>query len=871
MRARLSSLFFACFLLLPFALVAGGIRGIVKSDDGSVLAFATIFVKQTGTGTTTNENGLYEITLPAGSYQLVYQYLGYESVVKQIEVGNGFTEVNIELKTQVVVLKDVIVRAGKEDPAYTIMRKAISKAKYHTQAIDNYSARVYIKGAGQLKDYPWLAKKTLEKEGITKDRVYISESVSDITYTRPNTFDEKVISIRSDGKDNNTSPNPFIFGSFYQPEVAETVSPLSPKAFAYYRFQLLGTFKDREFEINRIKVTPRSRGDNVVEGIIYIVDDWWSIHSLDVKTSKMGVNIGIKMLYAPIEDKAWLPISNTFDIQGKFFGFEFVYNYLATISDYQIKMNPELYVEEMQVVDEKLDKQQAKEIEEKHGEKNQQLQERMASGKEISRKELRGMLKEYEKQELKQQSAPEVVSNNTYKIDTLAYKKNNAYWDSIRPVPLTKAEVKGYQISDSISVVEKKKEVGDTLKQSKHKGFQPWDIILGDSYKISKYTNFRIHTPLGGFNTVEGFNIIYRLSLGTVIQDTNKTRFSVSPTLRYAFSREKLTGLLTTRLYNKNYRLELQGGRYVKQYNQEEPIWPLVNTFTTLLLEQNLMKLYERDFVNLLYRQKLSNKISFHTNWAFMKRRELFNTSRFKLIDRKKIEDYTPNAPFNEEIGNTSFGEHEAFIGSAGLVIRPWLKYRIRNGNKQEIPFSSPAFTLDYRKGFNQVFGSDVNFDQLEASIKHRFDVGVRGTVDFAFQGGIFLNKDKLYFMDFKHFLGNRTPFATSDPVGSFRLLDYYQFSTSDKYFTANVHYHFRKFLVTAFPMVRLTGIRENVFVNYLASPTSKNYTEVGYSLDGILRFFRLEAAASFQNGKYQNYGFRIGIATSIGINFSED
>ncbi len=45
----------------------------------------------------------------------------------------------------------------------------------------------------QLKDYPWLAKKTLEKEGITKDRVYISESVSEISYQRPNTFSEKVI------------------------------------------------------------------------------------------------------------------------------------------------------------------------------------------------------------------------------------------------------------------------------------------------------------------------------------------------------------------------------------------------------------------------------------------------------------------------------------------------------------------------------------------------------------------------------------------------------------------------------------------------------------------------------------------------------
>jgi hypothetical protein len=534
-------------------------------------------------------------------------------------------------------------------------------------------------------------------------------------------------------------------------------------------------------------------------------------------------------------------------------------------------MNPDLYVEEMQVIDEKLDKQQAREIEAKHGEKNQQLQERVASGKEISRKELKGMLKEYEKQERKALKEPEVVSNTSFKIDSLAYKKNNAYWDSIRPVPLTREEIKGYHISDSMAIVDKKKQEGDTLKQSKHKGFQPWDILLGDSYKISKHSNFRIHTPLGGFNTVEGFNAIYRLSFGTIIQDTNRTRFSVSPTLRYAFSRETFSGILTTRLYNKNYRLELQGGRYVRQYNHEEPIWPLVNTFTTLFLEQNLMKLYERDFVQLLYRRRLSNNITFHTNWAFMQRRELFNTSGFKLNDRKKIEDYTPNAPSNEELINTSFPEHEALIGSAGVVIRPWLKYRVRNGNKTEIPHSSPTFSIDYRKGFNRLLGSDVNFDQLELGIKHKFDVGVRGTLDLSFQGGMFLNNDKMYFMDYKHFLGNRTPFATSDPVGSFRLLDYYQHSTADKYFTANVHYHFRKFLVTAFPLVRLTGIRENVFVNYLASPTSKNYTEIGYSIDGILRIFRLEAAAAFQNGKYQNYGFRIGIATSIGINFSEN
>jgi hypothetical protein len=177
---------------------------------------------------------------------------------------------------------------------------------------------------------------------------------------------------------------------------------------------------------------------------------------------------------------------------------------------------------------------------------------------------------------------------------------------------------------------------------------------------------------------------------------------------------------------------------------------------------------------------------------------------------------------------------------------------------------------LDYRRAFDNVLGSDVSYDQIELGFKHRFKVGVRGTTDIALRAGTFLSTDKMYFMDYKHFLGNQTPFITNDPVGSFRLLDYYRYSTADKYFAGNLHYQFRKFLVTNIPLVRLAGIRENVFVNYLATPTSKNYTEVGYSIDGILRIFRLEAAAAFQDGKYLDYGIRIGITSNFMVSFSD-
>jgi hypothetical protein len=97
-----------CLLLITaFSAHAGGVRGFVKDEKGEPLAYTTIFVKQTGSGTTTNVNGEYEIALAAGHYELVFQYLGYETVTQQVDISTGFVEVNVTLKTQVTVLQTV--------------------------------------------------------------------------------------------------------------------------------------------------------------------------------------------------------------------------------------------------------------------------------------------------------------------------------------------------------------------------------------------------------------------------------------------------------------------------------------------------------------------------------------------------------------------------------------------------------------------------------------------------------------------------------------------------------------------------------------------------------------------------------------------
>ncbi|MCB0617061.1 MAG: hypothetical protein KDC75_27280, partial [Phaeodactylibacter sp.] len=183
--------------------------------------------------------------------------------------------------------------------------------------------------------------------------------------------------------------------------------------------------------------------------------------------------------------------------------------------DYKIELNPELDAN-FQLIDEKLNKELAAQLEQARAgesdDKNAEIKEKLASGEELTRKQLRKLMREYEKEERKEQEEPEVVMNTSFEVDSLARKRDSTYWEAIRPVPLTKQEVKGYERIDSLAVVEAEKGSADSLQSvGRHKkgtGFSPLDIIGGSNYKVGE-DQFIAHGSLWDrffFNPVEGFN-----------------------------------------------------------------------------------------------------------------------------------------------------------------------------------------------------------------------------------------------------------------------------------------------------------------------------------------------------------------------------
>ncbi|MEO0732397.1 MAG: DUF5686 family protein, partial [Bacteroidota bacterium] len=632
-----------------------------------------------------------------------------------------------------------------------------------------------------------------------------------------------------------------------------------PKSFGYYKFEHEGVFVDQGELINKIKVIPRSRGEDVFEGYVYIVHDDWSLHSLDLTTYKLGFEINITRSFAEIQDHTWLPITTTLDASGKIFGFAFEYHYLSTIGDYNITLNPDLggYVE---VIDEKSQPEVAKRVKKANRDVSD-IEQKLNDGGELTGKEIRKLMREYEREERKESDEPEVVSNYAYVDSTAETITDTAAWAALRPVPLTEQEKRGYAISDSLAQLAQ-----ENAEVESEQGNPKLDSLQVQAPK-KKRPALRMRTiiPDPFFNPVEGY------ALGTWLRWRNskqKYGFGVHPRFGFGWERLNVEGNVHFgRSGNKNDwdepKWSLSGGRSVRQYDDRPAIEPWISAYANLFTGRNFIRLYEREYVQLAYRQTFSDAFRLEGDLLSEQRRGVLNSANNNWFGLRGEETYAENLPISRRLGPI-FGADDATTLRLSATFRPGLRYEIENGRKRLIEFSAPTLNVSLYQGINEVLDSEADFTRLEASYEHRFSNGRKGDVDLLVRAGTFLNDNSVSFPDFKHFATSELTITSLDPIGSYRLLPYYLESTDQEYVEFYGHYQFRKLLLTHIWQLHLAGLKEDLFVNYLYTPSSDHYMEVGYSIDNIFRFFRLEFVTAFRDLQYEDFGVRFSIASSI-------
>ncbi|MFT3907887.1 MAG: DUF5686 and carboxypeptidase regulatory-like domain-containing protein [Ferruginibacter sp.] len=835
---------FVCFLLFFCKILsAQKIYGTVFNDKGDLLPFSSITVKGTSLGTSANNNGSFSFTLAPGNYVLVCQHIGYAASEKPISLKDD-TEVTFILSGQKLTMKEVVVKSGAEDPAYEIIRQAIKKRSYYHTQVDAFTCNMYGKDLVKLRSLP---NKILGKKIPTEDRkemgvdssgkgiIYLSESVSKVSSQRPDKFKLEVMSSRVSGSGSFgfTFPafislytnNVTVFSGTFNPR--GFISPIADGALRYYKYKFLGTFFEDGKAINAIRVIPRRTYEPLFSGIINITDEDWRIHSFDLtltKTSQLEImdTLQITQLHVPVSKDVWRVKNQLLHFNFNMFKVDAIGNFLTVYSDYNLSP----------VFDKKF------------------------------------------------------FNNVVIKYDTAVNKKPLAYWDSTRPVPLEPEELKDYHVKDSIYQVQKDSLLSrlniDSLKKRQGKIKIPdilWNGVHRNHYSKKNPYQWGMDPLLLGleYNPAEGVVTNVNLYIEKYSKKL-KANVRVEPNFRYGFSNTHLNPSLDvtfrTREWGTDKKIKrrtwsFSGGKRVTQFNKNNPIPAWRNSITTLFYGDNFLKNYENYFGSIGFSKRYESGLRFAANALYEDRLPLNNTTdyTFKKSNAVRI---TPNFPVVGNFDTVYFQRHQAVIVSFDISFKPGQKYIQLPYNKIPLGSKYPTFSFNYTKGISDILGSDVNFDKWKFSIHDDKNFKLAGTMNYRINIGGFINAHSVPIQDYQHFNGNQSRLAAGDYMSSFQLLKYYKHSTTnDLYAWANVEHHFNGLLTNKIPLFKRLNWNMVAGANAFYVNSNSNYSEVFVGLENILKLFRLDFVAGFENGKKVITGFKLGGGGLLGSNLS--
>ncbi len=890
----------AILFTLPFFASAQSLKGKITDQAGHPIEYSTVFIRELRQGTTSNSNGDYEINLPKGNYMVTYQSLGYQPVTANITL-SGQTIKNVVLLQQVYQIAEVKISASGEDPAYSIMRKVIGLAPYYLNNVSYYKAEVYLKGNLVINKIPKLLQKSMKIESGNGNSVsagsnakkedkllkagdsFIMESMNEIEFTAPDKYFQKMISYNSTlpAEGNEISPMSFIQASFYQPVLADmAISPLAPNAFSHYNYKYLGASQQGNFTINKIQVIPKRKSQQLFEGTIYIVEDLWCLQSVDLTNENLIGKVRIEQLYTPLEAEIWMPVSHKFEINIGIIGFKADAGYTSSVKYSEVKPNLTLQkpASLSAVFPEKSEIKPSDSIVSKSKQKiNKILEKDKLSNRDMFK--LSKLMENESKASVDSgKKSLEIKDRTTQKVEKDANKRDSLYWAKIRPIPLSSIELKSIRTSDSLKALSSHKEISqDTLLSAKptQKGsFKKTihDIVLGHTW--SDTTGFRLSYnglfDLSNlrFNSVDGFVYGLDFSLSKSWKDIGT--FSIVPDIKWAFSREKvLWGVNTSYSYNKikHRQIFLRTGSTSKDINNGGGINPFINSFYSLILKENYLKLYESNYLTLGYSTEISNGLTISISGNYEDRGLLQNTTNFSIFNTSKI--YSPNIPANtyllpgsNEINQLRNQKHFDLLTE--LTYTPFQKYRIsKEGVKSPAGSDWPTFNLTWKHGYNDFVNSlsqGKTFDMIRFEVSRSTTVGAFSDFRWRIRTAGFLDNRNLSFYDFFHFNSQPLPILLNNYEDAFMVPAFYSLSTPEFYGEVHLKYTTPYLLLKLLPGLSNTLMRENLSFSYLGSRYHTNYSEIGYSISEILFIGELGVYVGFDDLKYRSIGLRVAL-----------
>jgi len=321
------------------------------------LAFANIQVMNTSLGTSSNSDGKYLLRLEKGSYKIVASYIGYKSDTISLSV-NMNLPINFKLIHTSINLDEITV-LPKENPANTIIKRAILAKNYRNEKLISYKFNAYTKGIiKSTKDISANSNSIGIGLGV-KDTAELKitgilENESIGYFQKPNNYKEEIIAQKQSANfpsSINMLTGGRIIQNFYSDDIQffgrELVSPIAENALEYYYYFIKDTLAIDNRNIFQIQFEPDYKSNPGFIGNLFITDSTFNLIKLDVNLNDAanpgGIfsRVNIIQQYLPYANSIYMPIDYRLFVIGNILGMaKFAFDIESVLYDY--KINPKI-------------------------------------------------------------------------------------------------------------------------------------------------------------------------------------------------------------------------------------------------------------------------------------------------------------------------------------------------------------------------------------------------------------------------------------------------------------------------------------------------------------------------------------------------
>lgn len=681
------------------------------SSTGEAIPFANVILKSSGSGITTDFDGLYSLEVPTKGDTLLVSYVGYKPREKAIA---GNTEIDFGLEPDVVRLEELVFYAG-ENPAFEILRKLDERRNQHDpRSLEAYDYRSYSKTEIDLNHLSKKSKQAglLQKvderlddmqeirddEGYSLIPIYLTETISHMyVRNKPLVKREDIIKANVKGvglsHDNWLSQltgSAFQQYNFYQQSIElagkSFVSPIASAGRLFYEYELSDSLYLGDDFCYRLDYYPRQEQDLAFVGSMWITRDDYALRQVDTRVSE-GANLNyVEQVTIQQEmqrvDHAWLPAKTRVLIDSESFGEQpgLLLKYYSANSEFVLN---------------------------------------------------------------RQQKARFYDVNVSLLED--AYEPDADYWEQQRPERLTADELQALNMIDTINDISAVKSYVSLLE------------FLGSGYKRLGYVELGHYLYTYANNSIEG----HRFRLGG---RTNE-RLSKKWTLRaygaygtldgkfkYGLGADYIVRRVPWTTISVDHTHDLgQVGFDTESLQDGNEIFLSASFFGELEQAYRYDQSSVRVFQQLPF--GLSSELGFRYRWFD----PLFN---FAYLEQPSDMGSLRDGSFTTSTVSLTarFARDERFVQQGNR--------RISLGTRRW-----PAVELKYTLGLQDVLGSDFAFQQLEGSLSQKLRAGAYGTSTFRLDGSYIFGT--LPYPLLEMHLGNEGFFYTTAAYSTMRVNEF--------------------------------------------------------------------------------------------------